>query len=171
MPKFHYSLVILIYLAVADKIEDKCIRFEMAGSMRRREEMVGDLEILYIPKPGEDPVAEMVEAGFLTYRLDKAGRRTFGRWNKYLIHRGANVPIDFFQSTEENWGRDLLIRTGPKLFNLKVMGRLQKMGMSGHASPSSHAVTNRKGEKVNVATEDEFFRILGWNYIQPHLRK
>ena len=117
-----------------------CTRLEVAGSIRRRRETVKDVEVVCVPrvrpsaldmfgKPLEKPVDMLAmyldehvkgKAGIWKLRPGKDGRTTFGALNKLLLrrvdvtlHPDGWMPVDVFTATDENWGRDLWVRTGP----------------------------------------------------------
>ena len=163
-----------------------CERIQVAGSMRRLIPMVGDIELLAISKtlPAyvsnplsgaplgyillDTRVAELIAKGILDFRLNKRGSRTFGRWNKLLVHVPSGVPVDLFSTTEENWGMALLVRTGSAPFCVRVMRRLLDLGHHGHAYGG---ITLKSGQEVSCPTEEEVFQILGWEWIEPPQRE
>ena len=155
-------------------------QIEIAGSIRRGKAEVGDIEILYIPKLGEAPtdlfgnaVAEP-EDMLDTYlqRLIEQGvyakRGGYGPLNKLLIHVPSGIPLDVFATTADNWGMSLVIRTGPKEFNVRLMQRFRELGMSGHAYAG---VTDRDGQPLDCPTEHDVFRHAQWDYVEPEDRR
>ncbi len=82
-----------------------CTRIEIAGSIRRRKQEVGDIEILCIPKYGDfgDRLDQrlwvLVENGTLTYRLNKKGSTTYGPKNKFMVHTDSGIGVDIFSTT------------------------------------------------------------------------
>ena len=129
-----------------------CERLAIAGSIRRRKPDVGDIELLCIPRLGQatdlwgkdlNPlqgvslldhrVVHLIKIGLLDYRLDAKGHRSFGPLNKLLVHVASGIPVDLFSTTVRNSGLALLVRTGPKEFNVRIMTRFRELGMAGHA--------------------------------------
>ena len=174
MPKSKHPIALAqaLYAALQRNCGHLCERIAVSGSVRRGQQLVSDLEILYIPKKDKDPVHFLMKKrDMIVKRRNAKGHHTYGKWNKLMLHRSTGIPIDFFLSTEANWGRDMVIRTGPKLFNIKLMKALQARGMKAHASPRSHAVTGKDGKRIHAPTEEAMFDLVGWPYREPHLRK
>ena len=174
-------------LAAAERVAEElsttlasvCDRIQVAGSVRRRSADVGDIELLCISRAGGDQalgtsdlleqrIIDLVQRGVLDYRLDKRGRRTFGPWNKYLVHLASGIPVDLFSATAPNWGMAFLVRTGPREWNIKVVSRFKALGMRGHAYGG---VTDSHGRELSCPTEEGVFRLLGWEYLEPESRQ
>jgi DNA polymerase (family 10) len=162
-----------------------CERIEVAGSVRRKKNLVGDVELLAISKTApvylnltpdwpclefvhlDARVLEMIAAKILDYRLNKRGSKTYGRWNKLLVHVPSGIPVDLFATTPSMWGLALLVRTGSKAFNIRVMQRCKQLGLRGHAySP----IEDGGGNPLPCESEDQVFRLLQWDYIAPDRR-
>ena len=127
-----------------ERLEDVCDRIEVAGSIRRRRQFVGDIEILCIPKTGGldlfgEPVEgdsaldrcclELLDQGLIEYRLNVDGVKMYGPLNKYVRHVGSGIPVDIFTTAADRWGMALLVRTGPREFNQSVMYEFQRLGL------------------------------------------
>ena len=175
---------------VLGKLSDSCQLIVIAGSVRRRRPDVGDVELLcvsHVDQPNRDlfgtatslpslpqghrldrRLLALIEQGYLAYRLDKRGHRSFGVLNKSLIHVPSGISLDVFTGSVANWGRDLLIRTGSADFNKRVMSRFQQLGQRGHAY-GPYAVTGPKG-RFEAPQEEDMFRYLEWQYIEPEAR-
>ena len=50
--RFPIQIAELVGASLVERLEDVCDRIEVAGSIRRRRQFVGDIEILCIPKTG-----------------------------------------------------------------------------------------------------------------------
>ena len=161
-----------------------CQAIVIAGSIRRRKAKVGDIELLCISKvtSSQDMLGGLAtnqytldvaledmtrQEDLLQRRLNKAGRPTFGPSNKLLIHVPTGIPVDIFSASEKNWGMAMVVRTGPREFNVRMMTRFLELGMKGHAYGG---VTDRNGNEVNCPDEYAVFRILGWEYLSPEDR-
>lgn len=171
--------------AVADQIllelEPYCDRLVVAGSVRRRKPVVGDIEILCISKHQErdlfgDPVNDDDVTKYLAsqlptarpdghweYRFDIRGRSTFGPKNKYLLR--DTIPVDVFTTSAAAWGISLMIRTGSAEWNERVMARFKHFGLRGHIDGITYGL-----KPVPCSTEEDVFRALGWDWVPPELR-
>ena len=171
-----------------------CERITIAGSVRRRKRSVKDIEILAVPKTFEtvdmfnevhevhsqldDFLTELVKQNgqFFKKRPNKRGHYTFGPKNKLMIHVPSGIPIDVFTTTAENWGMSLVVRTGPKEFNIAMMSRFQELSMRGHAygGVSVKRPNDELGdywEVLDCPDEESVFKLLGWEYAEPHERE
>jgi len=89
-------------------------RAEVAGSIRRRKPVVGDIEIVGIPADRE----RLIKLLSCTGMHIKPGVPGVVQWTpksdaKYLrVHLSVGVNLDFFLGTPENWGGLFLMRTG-----------------------------------------------------------
>ena len=156
-----------------------CERIEVAGSIRRQKTQVGDIELLAVPKeavtttvwlerpPLDARILQLMGGGILKYRLNKNGSRTYGPFNKLLVHTPSGISIDLFSTTLANWGQGLVIRTGPKEFNIKMMARLKALGLQGHVN---QPIQDQNGDPLPCPTEEILFRLLGWRFRPPEER-
>ena len=154
-----------------------CERLEIAGSLRRGSPTVGDIELLCIPKPAGNPlfftdaldesVKAMIASGRLGLRPSIKGVTAYGSQNKLLTHVVSGIGVDIFSTTMENWGMALVVRTGPAVFNIALMGRLRGMGKRGHAYGG---ITLADGSGISCPTEESVFLEAGWPYIPPERR-
>ncbi|MDP3063903.1 MAG: hypothetical protein Q8O40_11945 [Chloroflexota bacterium] len=166
-------------------LEASCERLAIAGSIRRRKPDCGDIELLCIPRLGhgrdlwgtdlnplegvsllDHRVLQLIGMGVLGYRLNVKGKKTFGPLNKLLVHIPSGIPVDLFSTTVSNYGMSLVVRTGPKEFNVRVMSRFKELGMAGHAYGG---VTVNEAE-VPCPDEVDVFNLLGWPFIPPERR-
>lgn len=154
-------------------------RVEVAGSIRRRKEIVGDIEICGIPAdreklikllsdlgqhikpgvPGAIPWTPKVEAKYLRVRLDQ----------------GMN--LDVFLATPENWGGLFMMRTGSGAspdgnafhgFVPGIFGRWKKL--SGGGRMTDCMPTMPTGEQLWIHEEQDFFDLLEMDFVPPEER-
>ena len=162
-------------------------RMEVAGSVRRRLRDVGDVELLYIPKWLEETVntqlfgnsgnredavdvriRRAMADGILEKRLNTLDRPIgYGTDNKFLVHRPSGIALDLFSTTACNWGMAMVVRTGPAEWNVGMMKAFRRLGMQGHAYGG---VDDAAGHTIDCPTEDDVFRLLGIEYIDPEGR-
>lgn len=150
----------------------------IAGSLRRKRQDIGDIELLCIPKVDIEQVfmvdrldatlTSLMMTGLLDYRLNKLGRKTYGPQNKLMVHLPSGIGVDVFSTEERYFGMALIVRTGSLEFNKDIMTRFQEMKMQGHAYGG---VTDRYGEDRDCPDEDTVFRFLGWQWIPPEKRE
>ena len=164
-----------------------CMRIEVAGSIRRRKEDVGDIEIVAVPAVDDVPVGlfadrllavdhlharccDFLAAGTFAHRPDKNGRPAFGAKFKRLLYRG--FPLDLFSTTDEQWGVIYAIRTGPAEFSHRLVtptsqGGLLPNWMKVHEGRIARRDTT---EPYPTPEEEDVFRLVGLGFIPPEKR-
>ena len=158
---------------LVELLKPACERITVAGSIRRRRQDCGDIELLVIPKYEETidlldrQLGGLMLKQVLGHRRDRRGRITYGPKNKLLLHRPSGIGVDVFSVTESNWGMALFVRTGPKEWNIKAMSRFRELGMQGHAYGG---ITDSDGSEITCPDEKTVFKYLQWAYIPPERR-
>jgi DNA polymerase (family X) len=166
-----------IALAVARRIVEElrpashCI--EIAGSLRRGNPTVHDIDIVLMPQRSseqfvlgdETPLAQILR------HLVKRGSLTEVRGKekiKCFLAAKTGIPVDLYIATPETWTTLLLIRTGSKEHNIKLAQRARELGMRLRAS--GDGIEGGSGQLLRVSTEEELFSILQVPYIPPEDR-
>lgn len=159
-----YGKALPIVQGMVEQLRPYCERIEIAGSLRRGKSAVKDGEIVAIPKPGLLAyVDEMVAHG----GIDKAvyGDKQTYRWGP--LYRGMQVgeiKVELFLATEDNWGYQWWLRTGPAEANTWIMKYL---------SMKKAPVRARDGywwwgdKKLRITSEEELFTLLGMPFVPP----
>src|ERR687885_1649455 len=113
-----------IAAAIVADLAPSCARIQVAGSVRRRKEVVGDIEIAAIPRYAPAGLFGDCTANLLwehlhasdTYRFTK-GDHPAGRHYQLSLPMHADVQLDLFLARPDNWGLTLLVRTGSAAFS------------------------------------------------------
>lgn len=186
-PKITRAAALIVAKEICDALKPHTTRLIVAGSLRRMKDMVGDVEILYVPRitSGPDPadlfsmketnqadeaIAELEAAGIISKRLNVAGHTMFGPKNKLMIHERLGVPIDLFAATDENWWNYLVCRTGPADSNTAIATAAQRKGWKWH--PYGTGFSNpTTGEVHTVTSEEAVFAFVGLPYHEPKDRQ
>lgn len=148
-------------------------RSEIAGSIRRRAPMVGDIEIVAEPimeeggffgmeTPVTDPIMYyLAEIGL----IGSAGAR-YMRSDNVL---DSKLSLDLFLvHPPSQWGSILAIRTGPGTFSHYCMKQLRYRGlMHDHG----RVVDVQTLEVMPTPHETDFFRLCGLPYMPPQERR
>lgn len=156
----------------------------IAGSLRRERPMVGDIEILFVPKPVEqrdglfdtkmvDATEQLLEswltAKAITRRLNVNGHvSSWGPENKHAVHLASGIPVDLFATTVENWWVSLVIRTGSKETNLKLTTGAQRIGRKLNAY--GKGITESDGTVIPATSERHVFELCNVPYLEPYER-
>jgi DNA polymerase/3'-5' exonuclease PolX len=160
-----------------------CERIQIAGSIRRRKETVKDVEIVLIPKTeptgmfGDGPpaslqfqlVQEWASVGVFRHRLDKNGRPACGPRFQRLIFEG--MPLDVFcVLPPAQWGLILAIRTGPWEFSKRMMTPKHLGGMLPMGCKVQDGQLWDRQQPIPLPEEEDVFRHLGMDWIEPEAR-
>ncbi|AEG17910.1 DNA polymerase/3'-5' exonuclease PolX [Methanobacterium paludis] len=132
---------------------------EIAGSIRRMQETVGDIDILVVtdkPKQVMDYFTSMDEVGKIIVKgLLKSTIR---------LKNGVQVDIRVFN--EDSFGSALLYFTGSKETNIDM----RKIAIRNGLKLNEYGVYMDE-KQIAGKTEEEVFRKLGMQYIEPELRE
>lgn len=184
-PKFSIDLARYVAKSLLDRLHPYTNRIVIAGSIRREKPMVGDIELLYIPKFGlrHDPndwfatseanladleIAAMERDGTLVRRKTIDGKEVFGPKNKLMVHVATGIPVDLFATNEQNWWVSLVIRTGSKETNIRLTTGAQQLGARLNAYGCG--ITLENGRVVPATSERHLFELCGVPYCEPSQR-
>lgn len=147
------------------KTEDMYKKCLLAGSIRRREPIVHDVDFAVIPK-GKGFGAWKEK---MSKRVSDMGGQvvTFGETISNFRYRGAQINL-FLCLDEDAWGVTQMWATGPKGHTIGMTIKARAKGL----------VINSKGlwtrdqppRLVRARTEEEVGRLLGWKFKPPEAR-
>lgn len=189
--KFDRAVAIKVAAELCREIKPACgasrtgeSRLIVAGSLRRRKERVGDVEILFVPmfqevadglfetkqeNLAEAVIARWLETGVLKQRIGAAGSTSWGAKNKLAVHVASGVPVDLFTATEANWFNYLTCRTGGAENNVEIASAAKAKGWTWN--PYGEGFTAADGSLVRVESEQDVFRLAGLPWKEPWERK
>ena len=155
-----------------------CERAEIAGSIRRKRPYVHDIDLVVIPRFIERESYLLFSTGelvsLLEEKLTEMEKSSYisllanGDRMKRVLLRTADIPIDLYIATPENWSTLLLIRTGSREHNIYMCSLAKRLGMQLKADGSG---LFRDGEIIAGNSEESIFQALGLNYIDPKARE
>ena len=188
--KFPRAAAIEVAREMVRALEPVCERLIIAGSLRRRKEAVGDVEVLYIPKfktetpeppldffeapvpirvdLAEATLEDLVYDKVLAKRLNSLGFQTWGLKNKLALHVASGIPVDFFSTTPEAWGSYLVCRTGGAQNNIDICTAAQRRNLKW--SPYEGFI-DQGGNLLLAKTEQEVYELAGLPYREPWERE
>lgn len=165
-----------------------CERIEIAGSLRRGRETIGDIELVCIPRYGaasRDLFNEVIEPGVnlldlecdhqftlgtLGKRYDKNGRPRWGSGLKWATFR--DVAVDLFPViAPAQWGVDFLLRTGSAAFSQRFVTPVEKGGLMPKGMYCAQGALWRDGVRLETPEEEDCFRAIGLRYVEPSARE
>lgn len=144
-------------------LKPHCRVIEIGGSIRRCKPEPKDIEIVCIPKTFnmglfEDGFAQEVN------KMIKVKGEPDGKYTQ-RVYRGC--VIDIFMPTFTNYGYIMMLRTGSKDWNQRVM--LPRL--KGNGYKPLEGFIYYKGEIRNVPDETTMFQMMGMDYVKPQDRK
>lgn len=181
--------------AIANELVDilapTCERIQIVGSIRRRRDMVADIELLVIPTievvsydlfgaPTQtvnrfDEACKVLSGnGHLTDRLDRNGRGAWGPRYKRVRYHG--FPVDLFSCMDpDTWGVLEMIRTGSAEFSRNNVTRKQMGGVLPNDMYVTESRLHRSfrdgtSEVIPTPTEESFFAAIDSPWIPPERR-
>ena len=148
-----------------EKTKDLYERCELAGSLRRKEPLVHDIDFAVIPKGDEFGAwRETVRK-----RVTSIGGTviTFGEVMSNILYRDVQVNL-FLCQNKDAWGVTLMWATGPKGHTI---GMTIKARSKGLLINSTGIWTRTEPPRlVGAKTEEEVGTILSWKYKPPEAR-
>lgn len=159
-----------------------CEKFVVAGSVRRRVPLIGDIELVAIPRMES---RTGVDAGDLftpqiTEKVNRlwevldviAGRSYTKHGPKYRQFiwkdsEGEQVKVDLFTARQETWGLILAIRTGPWEFSRSLMTRLSE---NGYRSMDGEVIRQSDMKFIATPSEEDVFKLARVQYREPFQR-
>jgi DNA polymerase/3'-5' exonuclease PolX len=171
-------------------LKDNCERIEIAGSIRRQKEEVGDIELVAIPKFVEtksntlfgEPVRQSLLENLL-YRMEQQrilvrrsvnGHTGWGERYKRAAFATGNDPnnpwwlaVDLFiVLPPSQFGLQYLVRTGSADFSHRMFARANELGLHSE----NGAWRRADGSVVECPEEADVFNVLGLDFIPPEDR-
>jgi DNA polymerase (family 10) len=136
------------------------LRAEAAGSLRRRKETVGDLDLLVAARDAAPAVRAFTGLSSVSAVLAEGP-------TKASVRLRAGIQADLRVLAPESFGAALHYFTGSKAHNVALRTRAVKRGLK----ISEYGVFDRAGHRLGGATEEEVFRAVGLPFVPPELRE
>ncbi|MFN4242633.1 MAG: DNA polymerase/3'-5' exonuclease PolX [Tepidisphaerales bacterium] len=151
---------------------------EVAGSLRRRKETIGDVDLVCCLKPGHTD-GHAVTAAFAAF---PGVSKVLGQGGtKASVLTDGGLQVDCRVVPAENFGAALMYFTGSKEHNVRCRALAQSRGMTlnewglfdARAYDAAARETGKPPDLAPVAakTEQDIYRVLGLPWIPPELRE
>ncbi len=152
-----YAQALVSYLRELDGI----YQVEPAGSLRRRKDTIGDIDILVTCRKGV-PVMER----FVNYREVREVLAKGDTKSSVILKCG--IQTDLRVLSKESFGAALHYFTGSKNHNIAIRERARKRGLK----ISEYGIFREDtGERIGGEREEDVFRSVGLPFIAPELRE
>ena len=149
---------------VMEALRERCPgihKLEAAGSLRRFEETIGDLDIVCAADDPQQVLDTMVGLPNVAQALGNGDTRA-----SVVLRDGMQVELRVVR--EEQFGALLQYFTGSKHHNIRLGEHATKMGLS----LNEHGVTDvETGDIEEFSDEESLYARLGLQYIVPELRQ
>ena len=144
-----------------------CQWITLAGSVRRKSETVKDIELVAIPKPSLfDFLDKLVGQGITSKAL--YGEKQTTRWGrKYRGMVFNGITCELFLCDEDNCGWITYLRTGPGDLNRVLVTKMKYQ--SPYTVKGGYIWDD--GKKISLQCEEDFFALLGIEYVPPEYRE
>jgi DNA polymerase/3'-5' exonuclease PolX len=159
------KLAMDIALDFLEKTKDLYRRSEIAGSLRRKEPVVHDVDFAVIPS--DENFSAWKEK--VKTRVESIGGRVivFGETIADFIYRGVQVNL-FLCPGDESWGITLMWATGPKGHTIGMNIKARNKGLL--ANSRGIWTKDDPPKQIPTPSEEEVGRVLGWKYKPPESR-
>ena len=165
MSKLTGKLLIFEALSIAEEVVKfvkefpQTIQADYVGSLRRKKELIGDIDIVATSRNSEELINAFVKLPFVDHIV------TQGK-NKSTIIHAAGVQIDLEIVPEAEYGSLLQHFTGSKEHNVA----LRTYAQTQNKSVSEHGI-KYENKLHTFKTEQGVYEFLGMDFIVPELRE
>ncbi len=136
-------------------------RLEAAGSLRRRRETIGDIDLMGTAEDPEPVLRALTELPQVAEVLVHGPKKV-----SVLLDRGIQVDLRIVE--EKVYGSLIQYFTGSQQHNVLLRERARRQGLS----INEYGITNlESGEVEEFADEESLYERLGLQYIPPELRE
>jgi DNA polymerase/3'-5' exonuclease PolX len=177
--KIELTSAIDIASKVMQHIAPAMDRAEIAGSIRRRKPVVGDIEIVGIQANQDKLVKLLGDVG----QTIKPGVPGVIPWSpkpgaRYIrVRLAEEMNLDLFLASPNNWGGLFMMRTGSgtgpdgNAFNGFIPGMFKRWKkLSGGGRMTDAMPTMPTGEQLWIPEEQDFFDLLEMDFVPPEER-
>lgn len=142
-------------------------QLQYAGSLRRRKETVGDLDILAAPKKIED--AEKIIKHFQTFPLIKNIIANGPTKSAVILENGVQADLRVVET--RSFGAALHYFTGSKDHNVEIRSLAQKVNKKINEYGLWQIEDDKSETFIIGDTEENLYKAVGLNFIPPTLRE
>mgnify|MGYP001576935059 CR=1 FL=1 len=139
-------------------------RAEVAGSIRRRKETVGDADIVVIAKRPKEAMDFFVAMPNVAHVLAHGD-------TKSAVKLANGLQVDLRVVPEESYGAALNYFTGSKEHNIALRQRAIERGLKLNEYGVFKLKNKNEEIRIGGASEEEIYDALGLDYIPPELRE
>lgn len=131
-----------------------------AGSLRRKRETIGDIDILASSNQPKEVIDKFTKLKIIKRVLAKGQ-------TKAMIITKSGEQVDLRVLKPESWGAGLFYFTGSKAYNIETRKTAIKKGYK----LNEYGLFNKRGKNIASRTEKEICNKLGIKYLKPEQRE
>ncbi|KAA0002668.1 MAG: DNA polymerase/3'-5' exonuclease PolX [Thermoplasmata archaeon] len=142
-------------------LEKDAERISLAGSLRRKKETIGDMDILAISSNSQKLMDKFTSMKEVEKVLAKGE-------TKSSIRLKSGIQVDLRIVDKKSFGSALQYFTGSKEHNIEI----RKIAVRNKYKLNEYGLFEKEsGKKIAGETEEEVYKALGMQYIPPELRE
>ncbi len=145
------------------KESESVVEAEVAGSIRRMKETIGDIDILV---SAEKANWHTIHEHFIRYPDTQEVLAKGETKSSIVLKEGRQVDLRTVEPSQ--WGAALQYFTGSKAHNIRVRDIAKDRGLKVN---EYGVFTEKDGTKVAGKTEEEVYRAVGMQWIPPEIRE
>lgn len=145
-------------------LQDVVITIKPAGSLRRYESLVRDLDFVVIPKSYSSFLAKVQEL----LVIESCGKYKITGTLKTAMLPNVSIHVDFTLTHRSTFGNTLNYLTGSKDFNISLRSLAKQRGLTVNEYKT---IVVKSGKELPASTERDLFDNIGVSYVPPHIRK
>ncbi len=136
-------------------------KIDIAGSIRRKKETIGDIDMLVVTKQAENAIKHFVQYPKISQILSQGEIRS-----TIVVNNGIQMDLRIIDP--ESYGAGLLYFTGAKEHNIELRDLARKKNWK----LNEYGLFEQKNNSLLVGkTELDIYKKLGMSYIEPELRE
>ena len=139
---------------------DGAVEAEVAGSLRRYKETIGDLDLVVASDANELVMDEFVQ-------FPEIGRIGGKGPTKTSVELVDGLRVQLWVQSPERFGSTLQYATGSQAHNVK----LRELALSKGLSLSEHGFKTDEGDEILCSKETDVYKTLGIGWIPPAMRE
>ncbi len=166
-----YADALVAAQSIVDALRPACHRIEIAGSLRRKKETVGDIEIVAVPVSRRDLFGNPdPKVTALDVLLSELGVTFAKEGPKYKQFSWDGAQVDLFLANPVTWGVIFMLRTGSAHFSRRMVTPKMWGGLMPDDLHVEGGQVWRRGEALYTPEETNLFDLWGMQYIAPEQR-
>ncbi|HUQ41345.1 MAG TPA: DNA polymerase/3'-5' exonuclease PolX [Candidatus Limnocylindrales bacterium] len=139
-------------------------RIEVAGSVRRYRETIGDIDLL-VPAADAAPIMKAFTTASSVERVLAQGDTK----SSVIVARG--LQIDLRVVPPDSWGAAMVYFTGSKEHNVRLRGHALKKKLLLNEYGLYRVGAEKRGQEIASKTEEDVYAALEMDWIAPELRE